>query len=99
MMLINDIEIQFQRIQQGGNLSIAFSCVFSGNSSHVKRVIITIYHRTVTCFNPLTAGDVHIRFLHIISTHYNQLLNLFKIKSDINQQDLKFVELHFVKSE
>ena len=28
-----------------------------------------------------------------------QLSNLLKIKSDINQQDLKFFDLHFVKSE
>ena len=52
-------------------------------------------------FNPLTAGVVYIRFFtFFISTLHNyHLLNLLKIKSDINLQDLKFVNLHFVKSE
>ena len=50
--------------------------------------------------NPLTDGAVHIRFLHFILAHSHQLLNLLKIKSDIKyQQDLKFYDLHFVKSE
>ena len=51
----------------------------------------------ISKFNPLTIGAVHTRFLHfhIIA----QLLNMLKIKSDINQQDWKFVDLHFVKSE
>ena len=46
--------------------------------------------------NPLTACAVfHIFHLHITY----QLLNLYKIKSDINQQDLTFADFHFVKSE
>ena len=47
--------------------------------------------------NHLTADAIHIRFLPFLLSHYNQLLNLLKIKSDINQQDLKFFHLHFVK--
>ena len=49
--------------------------------------------------NPLTAGTVHIRFLHFLLAYYISACKPVKIKSDINQQDLKFVDLHFVKSE
>ena len=49
--------------------------------------------------NPLTAGAASIRvfifYLHI----EHHLLNMLKIKCDINQQDLKTVDLHFDKSE
>ena len=56
--------------------------------------------RKVSFFNPLTAGAVHIRFFFIFYQHITyQLLNLLKIKHDINQQDLKFVDLHVVTSE
>ena len=50
-------------------------------------------------FNPITAGAVHIRFLHFLLAHYISAFKHVQIKSDINQQDLKFVDLHFVKSE
>ena len=54
----------------------------------------------VSKFNPLTAGAVHILFFTFFYWHITyQLLSLFKIKSDINQQGLKIVDLHFVKSE
>ena len=50
--------------------------------------------------NPLTAGAAYIRvfifYQHIIKY---QLLNKLKIKCDINQQYLKTVDFHFVKSE
>ena len=50
--------------------------------------------------NPLTAGAAYIRvfilYQHIIKY---DILNMLKIKCDINQQDLKIVDLHFVKSE
>ena len=52
--------------------------------------------RRYTNINPLTAGAVYIRFLHFFTY---QLLNMLKIKSDINQQDVKFVDRYFVKSE
>ena len=47
----------------------------------------------------LTAGVANIRvffFNYLIKYH---ILNMLKIKCDINQQDLKRVDLHFVKSE
>ena len=46
---------------------------------------------------PITAGPDYIRFLHFLLEH--QILNMLKIKRDINQQDLKIVDLHFVESE
>ena len=49
--------------------------------------------------NPLTAGAAYIRvFIFYWHIQYN-ILNMLKIKCDINQQDLKRVDLHFVKSE
>ena len=49
--------------------------------------------------NPLTAGVAYIRVL-IFNYHIKEhLLNMLKIKYDINQQYLKTVDLHFVKSE
>ena len=42
-------------------------------------------------FNPLTAGAVHISFLHFILSHYISAFKPAKDKSDINQQDLKFL--------
>ena len=50
-------------------------------------------------FNPLTAGAAYIRvfvFYRYIKYH---ILNMSRIKCDINQQDLKRVDLHFVKTE
>ena len=50
-------------------------------------------------FNPLTAGVAYIWvFIFYWHIKYN-LLNMLKIKYDINQQYLKTVDLHFVKSE
>ena len=49
--------------------------------------------------NPLTAGAAYIRvFIFYYHIKYH-ILNMLKIKCDINQQDLKKVDLHFVKSE
>ena len=48
---------------------------------------------------PLTAGAAYLRvFIFYYHIKY-YLLNVLKIKSDINQQYLKTVDLHFVKSE
>ena len=53
----------------------------------------------ILVFNPLTAGAAYIRvFIFYQNIKYN-ILNMLKIKCDINQQDLKRVDLHFVKSE
>ena len=49
--------------------------------------------------NPFTAGAANIQvsifYKHIMYHH----LNMLKIKCDINQQYLKTVDLHFVKSQ
>ena len=50
-------------------------------------------------FNPLTAGAANIRVLIFYWHIMYHVLNMLKIKCDINQQDLKSVYLHFVKSE
>ena len=50
-------------------------------------------------FNPLAAGAAYIRgFIFYWHIKYH-LLNMLKIKYDINQQYLRTVCLHFVKSE
>ena len=51
------------------------------------------------CFNPLTAGVAYIRVFIFYSHNKYHLLNMLKIKCDINQQYLKTDDLHFVKSE
>ena len=50
-------------------------------------------------FNTLSAGVVHIRFLHFLLAHYISAFKHIIDKSDNNPQNLKFVDLHFVKSE
>ena len=50
-------------------------------------------------FNPLTAAPDNIRFFIFYYHLKYQLLNMLKIKHIINQQDLKIVHFHFVKSE
>ena len=50
-------------------------------------------------FNPLTAGAAYIRVFIFYSQIKYHLSNMIKIKCDINQQYLKTVDLHFVKSE
>ena len=48
--------------------------------------------------NPLTAGAVHTCFSHFLLAYYISAFQLLKIKRGIIQQDLKFVDLHLVKS-
>ena len=50
-------------------------------------------------FNPLTASAIYIRFVTFLLAHYISAFKPVKEKCDNNQQDLKFVDLHFVKSE
>ena len=50
-------------------------------------------------FNPLTAGAAYIWVFIFINTLSTTFKIMSKIKCDINQQDLKRVDLHFVKSE
>ena len=56
---------------------------------------------TLTCLtlNPLTAGVAYIPVFIFYQHIKYQILKMFKIKCDINQQDLKEVDLHFVESE
>ena len=54
---------------------------------------------TLKEFNPLTVGVAYIRvFIFYYHIKYH-LLNMLKIKCDINQPYLKNVDLHFVESE
>ena len=50
-------------------------------------------------FNPLTAGAAYIRIFIFYQHIKYYILNILKIKCDMNQQDLKRVDLHFVKAE
>ena len=52
----------------------------------------------ILAYNPLTAGTAYIRVFILYSHIKYHILNMLKIKCDINQQDLKRVDLHFVKS-
>ena len=57
------------------------------------------YSANMEHVNPLTAGAAYIR-VFIFYTHIKyHILNILKIKCDINQQHLKRVDPHFVKSE
>ena len=59
--------------------------------------IVAIWsHFVLTIYPPVPSIFVFYIFYHHITY---QFLNLLKIKSDINQQDLKCVDLYFVKSE
>ena len=49
--------------------------------------------------SPLTAGAAYIQVFIFYQHIKYHILNMLKIKCDINQQDLKIVDLHFVKSE
>ena len=49
-------------------------------------------------FNPLTAGAAYIRVFIFYQQIKYHILNMLKMKCYINQQDLKRVDLHFVKS-
>ena len=50
-------------------------------------------------FNPLTAGAAYIRVFIFYKHIKYHILNMLKIKCDINQQDLKRVDRHFVRFE
>ena len=53
----------------------------------------------ILLFNHLTAGAAYIRVFIFYSHIKYHILNMLKIKCDINQQVLKLVDLHFVNSE
>ena len=52
-----------------------------------------------TKINPFTAGAAYIRVFIFYYHIKHHLLNMLKIKYDINQQYLKTVDLYFGKSE
>ena len=61
---------------------------------------ILCYHLTVALtLNPLTAGATYIHVFIFHSHIKYHILSMLKIKCDINQQDLKTVDLHVGKSE
>ena len=62
-------------------------------------LIISTLSATTVVFNPLTAGAEYIQVFTFYWHIKYQILIMLKIKCDINQQDLKRVYLHFVKSE
>ena len=49
--------------------------------------------------NPLTAGAAYIRVFIFHQHSMYHLLSMLRIKCDINQQYVKTVDHHFVKSE
>ena len=67
-------------------------------------VCIGVQTHMIQCFgvdlSPLPVGADYIRgfsfFIRTLNTSFRTCLN---IKPDINQQDLKIIDLHFVKSE
>ena len=72
-----------------------YNVIVASDTQHVGRCVFHVSTRGL--HNLLTAGPDYIRFFIIF--HWNnkyQLLNMFKIKCDINEQDFK---IHFVKFE
>ena len=67
-------------------------------SMKIKFVVLIWVVRTSTV-NPLTAGAAYIRVFIFYEHSKYHLLNMLKLKCDINQQYLKTANLHFVKSE
>ena len=65
----------------------------------LKKSLSFICTEQIRDVNPLTAGAAYIR-VSICYQHIKyHILNMLKIKCDINQQDLKRNDLHFVKSD
>ena len=64
-----------------------------------KRSVIDLWLFVCSVFNTLPAGAAHIRVFFFYQHIQYHILDMLKIKCDINQQDLKRVDLHFVKSE
>ena len=84
-----------------------------GSGTWTRCLRLRIHNRRIHCENPplcklrcletninsFTAGAAYIRvFIFYLHIKYH-LLNMLKIKCDINQQYLERIDLHFVKSE
>ena len=84
------------------NISKILICDVSYDSfyqigSHIIAYIQCYF--VIVYINPLTAGAAYIRAFIFYKHIKYHLLNMFKMKCDINQQYLKTVDLQFVKSE
>ena len=76
--------------RNSGNCNVSSYCYLplqNGGGGGAAKALQTL--------NLLTVGAAFIQ----IFTFYYHILNMLKIKCDINQQDLKRVDLRFVKSE
>ena len=93
------ILLQLQQVLKIYKLLIRSSKRIHGNCA--CKLFISLYHNTSFSFkpNPLTAGAAYIRVFNFYKHINYHILNMLKIKCDINQQDLKRADLHFVKSE
>ena len=69
--------------------SIILSLCDSSMVSDGEKLALTLYPRVPNIF---------VFSFYFYQTK-NQLLNMLKIKCDINQQDLKIIDIQFVKSE
>ena len=72
---------------------------FQHCSRFMKATIQTQNEHWVLILNPSIAGAAYIRVFIFYQHIKYHILNMLKIKCDINQQDLKRVDLQFVKSE
>ena len=72
------------------------TCIWKQPTPTKRDIVLALSDSTL---NPLTAGAAYFRvFIFYYHIKYH-ILNMLKIKCDINQQDLKRVYLRFVKSE
>ena len=93
------------------NGSTKGSCTFDANDSPrfypdltIQAVLYYVYTKRLlpikdSKVKPLTAGAAYIRVFIFYQHIKYHIFNMLKIKCDNNQQSLKTVDLHFVKSE
>ena len=89
---INVYKCRERRFSLAWNKSFPFGTNYD-RGAHSK------LHVSPRVVNPLTAGVAYIRVFIFYWYIKYQILKMLKIKCDINQQDLKRVDLHFLKSE
>ena len=76
-----------------------FASIITDKQTNITENITSVGEGNCSHINPLTAGVAYI-WIYIFYWHIKyHLLNMLKIKYDINQQYLKTVALHFFKSE
>ena len=81
------------------NLTVTNIILDITNLSTVYQSFLTYAVLVMVVINPLTAGAANIRVFIFYQHIKYHILNMLKIKCDINQQDLTRVDFHFVKSE